>query len=246
MKSCVSTLTDDNFIIGTKVLIKSFLVNNQWFNDDIVILYDELEEKNILELKNIYDNIVLKKIQIEDYSKNKNCNKHHLKTYYKFEAFNLKDYDFTLFLDSDTLIIRDIKYLYNLNDSFWVGLDFDNHCNAKDKIHFNSGVMAISQKWSKDIKHQLIDNIDDSWHDHGEQTILNKVIKNYNIFDSMKYNCLKTWFRHYGSWVNKVCIIHYIAKKPWQNYNPNIHYAGDLECYLIEQKWINFHNKYFN
>jgi lipopolysaccharide biosynthesis glycosyltransferase len=42
MNYALATLTDDNYILGTKILIYSFLKYNPWFTGDIVIIFDKL------------------------------------------------------------------------------------------------------------------------------------------------------------------------------------------------------------
>ena len=39
--SCICTITNDDFVEGCITMIYSFLKNNKWFNNDIVILYSD-------------------------------------------------------------------------------------------------------------------------------------------------------------------------------------------------------------
>jgi lipopolysaccharide biosynthesis glycosyltransferase len=68
MNFAIATLTDDSYIIGTKILIYSFLKNNPWFDGDICIIYDFLNNIYIEDLKKIYTNIKFVCVNPEKYS----------------------------------------------------------------------------------------------------------------------------------------------------------------------------------
>jgi len=56
------------------------------------------------------------------------------------------------------------------------------------------------------------------------------------------YNCLKTDFRHRGSWLSRTKILHYVSKKPWQEFDSSIHYPGNMECSYAESLWFEIYN----
>jgi lipopolysaccharide biosynthesis glycosyltransferase len=144
LKTCLSTVCDKEFLISCSVMIKSFIDNNPWFSEDIVILSDELDEKDINYLKSIYNKTFLK--EAKSVNLKNNFYNHMLKTYIKFQIFDLckNDYDRVVFIDSDCLIMGDLKELFLINAPFSACSELDpNH--AEKKVDFNTGVMVINK-----------------------------------------------------------------------------------------------------
>lgn len=113
----LATVTDTNYLLGTQILLYSFLRNNPWFKGEIVIIESDLsiEEKKLLQrFPNLRferpSEILLQRIEIlANYwevirSKRKNL--------YSIEAFRFKDHKKLLFLDSDILCIGDMSLLF--------------------------------------------------------------------------------------------------------------------------------------
>jgi lipopolysaccharide biosynthesis glycosyltransferase len=244
LKTCLSTVCDKEFLISCSVMIKSFIDNNPWFSEDIVILSDELDEKDINYLKSIYNKTFLK--EAKSVNLKNNFYNHMLKTYIKFQIFDLckNDYDRVVFIDSDCLIMGDLKELFLINAPFSVCSELDpNH--AEKKVDFNTGVMVIN----KDLglyseKLYNLHSETNEFNHHGDQTILNKLICSFNLLPT-KFNTLKTNYRFNGSWLSDVRVLHYISKKPWQEAR-SWHLGGNFECLFLDKYWWDFYMSKFD
>ena len=62
MKKCLTTLMDDNFVVGFEGFWKSFIVNNPWFKHDFVVFDAGLSERNKLKIKSYYENTIFRDI----------------------------------------------------------------------------------------------------------------------------------------------------------------------------------------
>lgn len=139
-KNALVNLTDENTLIGTYVMVESFLRNNAWFNGDIVLITEHcIDVKKLEPFYNLYKNT---KVIVPDCKKYLNAKKHfytnvsnEIKKFFgvenpneilggvwphmlKFEAFGFEEYDRVVFYDSDILIVGDIK------DAFFNDYDF--------------------------------------------------------------------------------------------------------------------------
>jgi lipopolysaccharide biosynthesis glycosyltransferase len=103
----------------------------------------------------------------------------------------------------------------------------------------NTGVMIIGKDFLNEKITENLINIANPGHSHnGDQSIINAMLFNNFSHLPIWYNCLKTDFRHAGSWLCKTKILHFIAKKPWQKFDNSYHYRGNLECSYAETLWF--------
>jgi len=221
-----ATITDNDFAIGTFVMLSSLLEKNELFNYEFVVFYDELSEKNKRFLTKAYKRITYKQVDKCDYD---NIDKSNVvpnlhKAYYSLEVFNL-DCDKVIYLDSDLLIVKGIMELVTFDQGIYaVKL-------SKDK--YNVGVMIICKDvlsvWDRDkiIKQNPV----------GEKTadeaIINKMFKINEL--PKKYNRTKNSIKKNGK--KDARIIHYTGKKPWQELEKKHEFPQNL--------WWRSYSKHF-
>lgn len=236
----IVTITNKDYLIGTYVTIYSLLKNGNVDDLTIHVMTDNSVNANILSEK-IYEiskktkrKIRLKIDNIDFSNINGNTIKCYEKTFSKFEIFNLK-YDSFVFLDSDLVILKDISYLFETECDFAACID------AGNKNEFNTGVMVVGKKWlSKESYNFLLKSAQNNFSYRGDQDHINNLVK--NNFNPLRpaFNTLKDQHRFIGSWISGVNILHYISKKPWHPYNPELHELGNLECLEIDKIWFKY------
>ena len=157
---CIFMVVNDSFAVGAIITLYSFLKNNPWYDEDIIIGCgtDEgwgLSDENKEMLQNLYH-----KLKIVDLGFNEFYDIYDSliplaqsgtgfeMTVYKFHAFRLTDYQKVVVFDADMLILGDIKELFELDIEFG-GLyevkneDFSNDIFKKrTNEYFNVGVMV--------------------------------------------------------------------------------------------------------
>ena len=127
------TLCNDKYVKGVIALNKSLKNVNSKYN--LLILYFNLCDDNINLLKN-YD-ILLKKV--EPISSKKQSKKF-INTYTKLLIFSMIDYDKIIFMDADTIVLKNIDHLFDIEHNFSVAPDLGNQLMYN---RFNTGVMII-------------------------------------------------------------------------------------------------------
>lgn len=142
MSYALYTMCDDKYVEPTSVMIYSFLDNNDWFNGDIIVLYDVLSHKNKVKLKTLYDNIIFKQVNNETY---KNIMENVkgvtatslLKCYYKYELFKDQNYDTVMWVDGDMVFNGSIEDLIKKEDTDFCWCEDKSSLGKKE--YFNTG-----------------------------------------------------------------------------------------------------------
>lgn len=217
---CIATITDDQFIFGTCVLLHSFLKHNKWFDGDIVIFHDILSDDSVGMLTP-FKNIKLIGISEElkncliDLTKKYPQYKNTFKRFYSMEIFRLSDYEKVLFLDSDMLVLKDVSEIFLFNSDFlacsdaceYFGEFRDRTSFLKIKVNdpdkekhflksFNSGLLLIPGKYlNREVYNDLINLIiDTKWEhlkmSHTDQYIYNHYFENDISYLPSEYNVL--------------------------------------------------------
>jgi lipopolysaccharide biosynthesis glycosyltransferase len=239
MRKCVFTLCDDNYSEPCKVMLTSFLMNNSWFDGDIVILYDSLSENNMEKIKIVSDKILFYEVNKDNkydlFIKNKKLPTAStlIKCYYKFEVFNnffSDKYDCGLWLDSDIVVRVDISEIFNADCDFaW--------CEdriSKNGEYCNSGVFMFSYDKLKGDgfystlfefgKKPIFKRRHSGNGRYADQDVLNEIVFDYfdnvKILNKNEYNETK----YGGSDYKNAKIIHYCGgEKPFLKKNGNIY-----------------------
>ena len=125
-----------------------------------------------------------------------------------FIADNLKSLDKVLYLDADTLVLKDLSNIYKtkLKDNYVAAVkdglmyQFPEHIVEVGlewrKFYFNSGVMLLNLKQIREdeIKNRAIIYFNTHEEVFGDQDVLNVVFKEKVMPLSYRYNCNSTFF----------------------------------------------------
>lgn len=234
------TITNKSYLLGTYVMFASLLKNGNVGEFDFYILHnkdfdiDEFIEtlNNIAEKYNQKELINYYLLEIDFNVYGKNTLEFYKNALSKFSIFKL-DLDEFVFLDSDLLILNDISELFNIEAGFAACKD----TGAPTEI--NTGVMHIKREWLTDENFQfLMNSAKNNFSHRGDQEHINLLVNNRCQILPTVYNTLKDSHRFRGSWLSRVKILHYISKKPWQPYHPELHKQGNLECLDIDRLWM--------
>jgi alpha-N-acetylglucosamine transferase len=227
----VTLLTNDEYLPGAMVLGSSLKrVNTRY--DTIALVTPHVSDHNVSLLKGTYTHV----IKVDEIRSNETRNLQILGrqdldvTWTKLHAFNphIIPFDNIVFLDSDTLVIRNIDNVFSyVNDA-----DFAAAPDIGWPDCFNSGVFVTkpSQELYKNLQQHIHSN---GSFDGGDQGFLNSFFSNwpldydkqdtskprtrrlpflFNVTPSSYYSYLPA-FNHYNSDIN---VIHFIGKlKPW-------------------------------
>ena len=177
----------------------------------------------------------------------------------------LKDVDKVIYMDGDTIVLKDLRELYDIDVSqvyaavakdgiFYrfpkemaeIGLD-------KRGFYFNSGVMLYNLK--KQREDNIVEELETYIKTHedffGDQDVLNVVFGNKLKLMSYRYNCISTFFEEDDlNFLSK----YFGENLPSQTFNiyensTIIHYAGDKpwqENYrpeFLKELWFRFYNE---
>ncbi|WP_028880899.1 glycosyltransferase family 8 protein [Terasakiella pusilla] len=219
---CLATVTTKSFIMGTAVLIDSFLEHNVWFDGDIIVIADiqELEQQEIDILSGF------KRVKLVDVSSELRGNVRDLESvnssligkaarFFSLESFNLRGYEKVLFCDSDMLFVGTVEPLFKSerpllccgDGVYYQGKNRNKRsfspCAPKvpsEEISntFNAGFMLIDESLiTRTIFQSLVDMTTHAyWEDetilHTDQRILNLFFAGQQTIIPAVYNYLLT------------------------------------------------------
>jgi lipopolysaccharide biosynthesis glycosyltransferase len=233
------TQLNDDFIIGFKVMVNSLLKNNPWFDLPIIILDDGLTDQGKEVIKSRYKNIIFQPIDKARYEgTNFSITAPKLRcTYYKLDIFNIKDYDRLVFIDSDVVILRDIKELFSCVASFAAvkGYDAIHDIMRRD---INSGVFVFNKESIDKQAYVEMLRIARSGHKMPDQATINMYFKNHITYLEKTFNVEKRMqtTRNFRQILNLAKIVHYVGEKPWQ-IKTNIR---EEQYFAIERRWNDY------
>lgn len=250
------TICDDKFIPGLLTMIHSFTRHNRWFNKEIIVLYDNVYSKinddNKKLVNQLYNKVVFRKVESEDYSKlielfksSSNGRESILRlipSLFTFDIFEISDnYDTLVYLDADMLVTDDISELFSIGDvSIVVTPDAGEYDINRIYTVFNGGFMVINTdgdmskhkqrliEYACNMKSMVL----------ADQTIMNKYFDNKNIvYLNSNYNCLKRCFpdTRFDTYIKNIKIIHFVGAKPWISST----LTRELVYKKLEQMWFN-------
>lgn len=235
------TTCDRNYLIGFEVMLKSLVDTNPRAAEENIefrVVSNDLSEEDMTVARAIHRNVVLQRYDESRYASiPKGDGERKFGDYSKFEAFSM-DAERVVFLDCDTLITGNIDLL----------IDSDARLAAARDLYidqYNTGVMSIggdvlSEKTFSDLVHlaSIFGRTE-----HLDQDIINKYLYDEIEEISLSYNFLKTYhksvFRN-SEIAKHIRILHYIAKKPWQNIQPVALEEGTL---WLERYWFDTYAK---
>lgn len=240
-------ISDEKFVLPTAVMLKSLFENkNVQTYYKIFILTDNMEAQSIRFLNNMNkENFDVEVVVASNVLRNINSiNKVVSNTaYLKFSIANIfQDFDKILYIDTDTIILKDLSELYGIDikDTYaGVVLDYcvtqyENRQNLFNlNQYFNSGMMLLNCK--KIRKENLVEQLQ-NWIIHNNKKYRFKdqdafnvcfndnitvVEPKYNFFSTLAFYKKREYLKFYGITENSIdttelIIIHYAWKKPWK------------------------------
>ena len=236
-KVSIALCIDENLVEHVGVLLYSISVNTSSFVD-VYIIHDNLSYSSLeklTELDKSFPTIKINIIKIPDNIQNQlnkislEGNKLPVTSCYRFILANLlPSLDRIIYLDVDTLVLRDLTELWRTDlEGKFIGVVKDALINlnvaqkivSERKSYFNSGMLLMDLNLFReyDICSDLIDFAIDvaEYCEYGDQDILNYYfIDGYKLLD-IKWNCGRE--RLEGR-EKEVGIVHFYGlEKPWNN-----------------------------
>lgn len=234
-------ICDDNYVMPTCVSIQSIYENRQKSIYDIYIIGVNLSDKN----KNLFKQIDLSGINInllEFPNKYKDLNTNHVyvskAALFKFDISNiLKDLDKVLYIDSDTIILGDLKDFFEIDvKDFYAGVirDYPAYYKRQDyeeintSDYFNSGVMLLNLKRLRtfNVAQKLL-NYKLSFNStrYMDQDCFNVVFNGNVKYLVPEYNYMTSSVNLYPDNIKPIIVHTTTGKKPW--YYSYVPYADE-------------------
>lgn len=225
-------ICDDNYVIPTCVSIQSIYENRQKSIYDIYIIGVDLSNEN----KNLFKRINLSGINInllEFTNKYKDLNTNHVyvskAALFKFDIPNiLKDLDKVLYIDSDTIILGDLKELFAIDiKDFYAGVvrDYPAYYQKQDYVdintsdYFNSGLMLFNLERLRafNVFKQLLDyKVNSKLTRYMDQDSFNVVFNGNVKYLAPEYNYMTSSINLYPDNINPIIVHTTTARKPWE------------------------------
>ena len=258
----IAYITDDNYVMPTIVSINSAIMNkNESSIYKIFIIGVSINEEN----KKIIDEFISKNINDKTYIEILHFNQaygfvknnHPYVTsaiIYKFDIANiLSDFDKVLYLDCDTIVLKDLAELFNIDINDYYAavvkdyyimeiLKYNEKIGIKD--YFNAGVKLLNtkllriEKMKEKLLEHLINNENQLFF---EQCTFNHLFigkikfihPKYNyIIDTMQQVDTKILSEFYEADINEpIVIMHLAGPKPFSKDMPYINYFYNFYYY---------------
>jgi len=181
-------------------------------------------------------------------------------SYYRLLIPEIFDFDFVLYIDVDTLILKDLKFLFNLPmDNYPIAAvkDFEDikHLNSiipnKSKYYFNSGVMILNLNiWrAENLKEKIISFIESNPDliFFGDQCGLNAIITSNWFMLENNFNFQLGFYKYNKILFNVLdnAIIHFTSNKNFKNFVNFNQDAQKLFFYFLKKSNYNNYNLYY-
>jgi lipopolysaccharide biosynthesis glycosyltransferase len=243
-KLCLATVSNKEYWPGTRVMIKSFLLNNNWFKGDILIItadsYIEKKLRKFPFIKTVKPSTLIQKaienlcIELPKYSDIKD-------RFYLFELFQLEQYDRVLYADSDVLFTQSLDENILLSPDLGAVPDpwhFRAYAREKYtcrkiplpltqtmecyKLFYNSGFLSFGKKFlGQKTYAELIEKINPSFFNRiddqlADEPILNSIFEGAFTSLDISFNCPIHLLTEGVVKINPA-VLHYTGKnKPWR------------------------------
>ncbi|ORX47818.1 hypothetical protein BCR36DRAFT_584530 [Piromyces finnis] len=211
----VTLLTSETYIQGVIALAHSLQLTNTE-NDIVCMVTKDINSSIIKKLEKLFDKV----IYIDEYNSKLGS------TYGKLNVWKLVQYNYIIYLDADTIVLKNIDSLFDQMKHVHnqeVNTVFIAVPNVDSQNHFNSGVFACRpdlQTFLDLVNYsKSLDNFDD-----GDKVLFNNFfsqwINNSDTRLSFKYitapSTYHTYVPEYQKHKNDIKIIHFTGNnKPW-------------------------------
>lgn len=243
MKRALVTMMDDAFMMGYEAFMTSFLINNPWFSDDMVIIDLGLSDESKSVIESYYSKIIYVIPKYENYQRvNFAKTADSLKnTYYKLDAFSFYGYDKVVFIDMDTIVLGDVSEVFEAcGFSAVLGYDAENDCMRGD---INSGVFVIGKEYLNEETYTRLISIAEQGFSMPDQKTINIYFRGKINFLGKKYNVEKRMLAtsKYKEVLCDARIVHFVALKPWQDHSSVP--AREKQYGTLEDLWHQWYSR---
>jgi lipopolysaccharide biosynthesis glycosyltransferase len=254
MKCALYTICDNKFIDAGLIMLYSFLVNNQWFNGNIIVLHTDLDYWNRSRLMALNEKIVLKEINTKEYEPLMEAARGItsptlMKSFYKYELFRDAEHDIIIWADADMIFNASIEDVVTYDADFsWC----EDKLYIGKKSYFNTGFFIFKNiecvkngtfynellNFTLNLKSQTFSQKVTYKGFFADQDILNEMVHsffaNIKVLPTLEYN----FPQQMDDWnlINKAKIIHYLGgDKPFLKDKETNHLAHYLWYFYYYQ-----------
>lgn len=207
MKISIAYAPDDNYVNQTVVSMKSALEHNEQV--EFIIMYSKLSAESMQKLGAVGGSLRLIKMdesQFADLTLSKWVT---VQAWFRIKLPDLcKDLDKVLYLDCDTLIRGNLDELFSLDltDKYlaggkdvWGVSKYVKRLGMKSGVYVNSGMLLFNCDYCR--KEHFFDKVVEFAKNNAkiiefcDQDSINKVVDEYKLVISPKYNLMDTWWR---------------------------------------------------
>ena len=207
MKISIAYAPDDKYVNQTVVSMKSALEHNEQV--EFIIMYSKLSDESMQKLGAVGGSLRLIKMdesQFADLTLSKWVT---VQAWFRIKLPDLcKDLDKVLYLDCDTLIRGNLDELFSLDltDKYLAGVKdvwgvskYVKRLGMKSGVYVNSGMLLFNCNYCR--KEHFFDKVVEFAKNNAkiiefcDQDSINKVVDEYKLVISPKYNLMDTWWR---------------------------------------------------
>ena len=225
-EKCITTITSAGYEWGTITLCQSV---RKYHDDPVIILYTENTDIRLIQ-KNVGSHVYLVKVPVIHIEDGSGIDKRYFNTLNKFYVLALSQFKRVVYLDSDMLVLGDLKLFLNGNQNLLTTLTQDK--SYRQKV---MAVCILSFKASKELFIDFLENaIKFGNKGRGDHPYFIDYYRDNWECATDDYNISHVPFVKTGIDINHtVRAIHYHGFKPWDNVNGRGSYFADSNIHKL-------------